>query len=74
MPVSDAALRNPTMQMFASAAFIREVEQRLLDLFAAGKLFGTVHTCIGQELTRIAVAHWRCRAVFEGQGSESRSD
>jgi 2-oxoisovalerate dehydrogenase E1 component len=44
------------MQMFASAALIREVEQRLLDLFAAGKLFGTVHTCIGQELTGIAVA------------------
>jgi 2-oxoisovalerate dehydrogenase E1 component len=54
--MSDAALRNPTMQMFASAALIREVEQRLLDLFAAGKLFGTVHTCIGQELTGIAIA------------------
>ncbi len=59
MPMSEAALRKPTMQtvqMFASAALIREVEQRLLDLFAAGKLFGTVHTCIGQELTGIAVA------------------
>ena len=35
---------------------IRGVEQRLLSLFAEGKLFGTVHTCIGQEWTGIAVA------------------
>ena len=28
---------------------IRAVEQRLLHLFSQGKLFGTVHTCIGQE-------------------------
>ena len=35
---------------------IRGVEQRLLDLFAQGKLFGTVHTCIGQEWVGIAVA------------------
>ena len=35
---------------------IRGVEQRLLSLFAEGKLFGTVHTCIGQEWTGIAIA------------------
>jgi 2-oxoisovalerate dehydrogenase E1 component len=35
---------------------IRGVERRLLDLFAEGKLFGTVHTCIGQEWVGIAVA------------------
>jgi 2-oxoisovalerate dehydrogenase E1 component len=43
-------------EVFATAALIREVEQRLLRLFAEGKLFGTVHTCIGQELTGVAVA------------------
>lgn len=43
-------------QMFATSFLIREVEHRLLELFAAGKLFGTVHTCIGQELTGVAVA------------------
>lgn len=38
------------------AFLIRAFEQRLLQLFAEGKLFGTVHTCIGQEFTGIAVA------------------
>jgi 2-oxoisovalerate dehydrogenase E1 component len=38
------------------AVLIRGVEQRLLDLFSQGKLFGTVHTCIGQEWTGLAVA------------------
>lgn len=38
------------------AMLIRAVEQRLLALFGEGRLFGTVHTCIGQEWTGIAVA------------------
>jgi 2-oxoisovalerate dehydrogenase E1 component len=38
------------------AMLIRSVEQRLLKLFSEGKLFGTVHTCIGQEWTGVAVA------------------
>ena len=42
--------------LFEEALLIRGVEQRLLDLFSEGKLFGTVHTCIGQEWTGIAVA------------------
>lgn len=33
------------------AILIRTVEQELLELFSKGKLFGTVHTCIGEELT-----------------------
>lgn len=33
------------------AILIRSVEKRLLELFSQGKLFGTVHTCIGEELT-----------------------
>ncbi|HTV47057.1 MAG TPA: thiamine pyrophosphate-dependent enzyme [Phycisphaerae bacterium] len=41
---------------FRTAYLIRAVEQRLLALFAEGKLFGTVHTCIGQELSAVAVA------------------
>jgi len=57
-PISatETALQNPQARVFGTAALIREVEQRLLDLFAAGKLFGTVHTCIGQEFTGIAIA------------------
>jgi 2-oxoisovalerate dehydrogenase E1 component len=42
--------------LHAKAILIRGVEKRLLDLFSEGKLFGTVHTCIGQEWTGIAVA------------------
>ena len=35
---------------------IRRTEERLLELFSQGKLFGTVHTCIGQEFVGVAVA------------------
>ena len=37
------------------ALLIRRTEQKLLTLFAEGKLFGTVHTCIGQEFAAVAV-------------------
>ncbi len=40
------------------ALTIRLTEQRLLELFKEGKLFGTVHTCIGQEFVGVAVS--RC--------------
>jgi len=43
-------------QLYGRAMLIRAVEQRLLELFTEGKLFGTVHTCIGQEWTAVAVA------------------
>src|SRR5580693_2414746 len=42
--------------LYARAILIRAFEQRLLQLFSEGRLFGTVHTCIGQEFTGIAVA------------------
>jgi 2-oxoisovalerate dehydrogenase E1 component len=35
---------------------IRAVEEKLLSLFASGKMNGTVHTCVGQELSAVAVA------------------
>lgn len=38
------------------AFLIRSFEQRILRLFSEGQIFGTVHTCIGQEFTGIAVA------------------
>ena len=38
-------------KIIKKAILIRSVEQRLLELFSQGKLFGTVHTCIGEELT-----------------------
>jgi 2-oxoisovalerate dehydrogenase E1 component len=43
-------------RLYTKAFTIRGVEKKLLDLFAEGKLFGTVHTCIGQEFSGVAVA------------------
>jgi 2-oxoisovalerate dehydrogenase E1 component len=40
----------------ARAYLIRAVEERVLRLFAEGKVAGTTHTCIGQELSAIAIA------------------
>src|SRR4051812_7942865 len=46
----------PESRFQEQAFVIRAVEQRLLKLFGEGKLFGTVHTCIGQEWCGVAVA------------------
>jgi 2-oxoisovalerate dehydrogenase E1 component len=37
---------------------IRLVEQRLLELFSEGRINGTVHTCVGQELTGVFVSKY----------------
>jgi pyruvate dehydrogenase E1 component alpha subunit len=39
-----------------SLLLIRRFEQRLLDLFAAGELNGTTHTCLGQEHVPVALS------------------
>ena len=44
------------LPFYEKALLIRLTELTLLDLFKQGKIFGTVHTCIGQEFTGIAVA------------------
>lgn len=41
---------------FQEAILIRRVEEKLLELFSAGKLNGTIHTCVGQEFSAIACA------------------
>ena len=46
-----------SVQLYTKAMLIRSVEQRLLELFKEGRLFGTVHTCIGQEWTGVAIAN-----------------
>ncbi len=38
-------------RIIRKALLSRRVEERLLELFSQGKLFGTVHTCIGQEFS-----------------------
>ncbi len=35
--------------------FIRAFEQKLLEQFSLGKIFGTTHTCIGQEANAVAI-------------------
>lgn len=40
---------------FKEAILIREVENSFLELFSQGQLNGTVHTCVGQELSAVAV-------------------
>jgi len=41
--------------LLARMLLIRSVEERLLSLFSEGKLFGTTHTCIGQESCAVGV-------------------
>lgn len=55
-PNETAALAKLDDVLWAQAFLIRAFETRLLKLFAEGKLFGTVHTCIGQEFSGVAVA------------------
>ncbi|MDR0972566.1 MAG: thiamine pyrophosphate-dependent dehydrogenase E1 component subunit alpha, partial [Prevotellaceae bacterium] len=40
------------------AILIRRFETRLLNLFAEGKLNGTVHTCVGEELTPVLLSKY----------------
>lgn len=46
---------HPAVQMLARMELIRAIEERLLSLFSEGKLYGTTHTCIGQEVCAVAV-------------------
>ena len=57
------AAESPSMsKQGVDASFIKEalriraVEQKFLSLFAAGQMNGTVHTCVGQEFSAVAVA------------------
>ena len=45
------------IEHYENAILIRQSEERLLELFAQGKLNGTVHTCIGQEFSPVSVAN-----------------
>ena len=52
-------MTNKTKDRIIEKSFlIRSVEERLLELFQEGKLNGTVHTCIGQELTGVCAAEF----------------
>jgi len=51
----DASPARAREEAYTRMALIRAVEERLLSLFTEGKLFGTTHTCIGQETCAFAV-------------------
>jgi len=44
------------IDFFKKVYIIRAVEEALLSLFEKGKLFGTTHTCIGEEISAVALA------------------
>ena len=49
---------NEFVEEFKLAILIRKTEEKLLELFKNGKINGTVHTCIGQEFTGVAVSKY----------------
>jgi len=58
----DLASRAPNIdgsvspELIRQAVLIREVEIKFLELFSEGRMNGTVHTCVGQEFSAVAVA------------------
>ncbi len=51
----EAEIKN---RIIEKAVLIRCFESRLLELFSQGRIFGTVHTCIGQELSAAVAAEY----------------
>jgi 2-oxoisovalerate dehydrogenase E1 component len=49
-------MKAPGANPLDRALLLRTVEESLLRLFAEGKVAGTTHTCIGQEMSAIALA------------------
>lgn len=45
-------------RIIRKALLARQVEERLLELYGQGKLFGTIHTCIGQEFSGAVVTEF----------------
>ncbi len=50
---------DPHCPIWETALLIRRTEETLLELFHVGKINGTLHTCIGQEFSAVAI----CRAL-----------
>lgn len=44
------------IKIFEKVLLIRETEKSLLTLFSEGKIHGTIHTCIGQELIGVCIS------------------
>ena len=48
-------MKHDRSSLIRGIARIRAFESHLLELFSQGKLYGTTHTCIGQEACAVAV-------------------
>ncbi len=44
-------------QFYFQMKLIRTVEEKLLDLFTRGELYGTTHTCMGQEANAVGIVN-----------------
>lgn len=62
--LSAAAISAPAAEDLDLLLLIRHFELRLLDLFAAGQLHGTTHTCLGQEYVPVALRPLMSTADF----------
>lgn len=59
IPLHSSLREQPSIaqDFYTQMLLIRQTEQQFLELFAQGKLNGTVHTCIGQEASAVAVVN-----------------
>lgn len=55
--IANASKKNTdTFSLYKQAFLIREVEKKLFELYEQNKIHGTLHTCIGQELSAVAIS------------------
>ena len=47
-----------TIELYYQMLLIRRFEERLFDLFSTGDIFGTIHTCLGQEAIAVGVLNY----------------
>lgn len=54
-PLDLESIKRKYLDYISEAILIREVENSFLDLFDGGEMNGTVHTCVGQEFSAVAI-------------------
>ena len=74
--------KDNTYEYYENAILIRETEKRLLDEYSKGKISGTIHTCLGQELigatfinlksSDIVFSNHRCHGHYIGKTGDYR--
>lgn len=54
----ESYLMNNYKDIIKKALLIRQVEEKLLELYKLGKVNGTLHTCVGQELIGVSISEY----------------